>query len=332
MASGAALPRTAAELLADQDVEALRALLEGRWRGVVRPHWDAALELLGRLGGTLPDGLPSALLDQPVVTVGGEDTLPPAVRELLRESVTALFPWRKGPFSLAGLSVDAEWRSDMKFARLEPWIPPLDGGRVLDVGCNNGYYLFRLAGLANRRNEVPALLFGVDPSERFQLQFLLLQRLLRVARCHYAMLGVEELGAFRQTFDLVLCLGIVYHQRDPLSSLQQLRGTMTPGATLILESQTIPGSEPVALFAPDRYAKARNVYFVPTPSCLAAWATRAGFRGARVVSEVMVTAEEQRSTELAPYESFSDYLDPADTALTVEGFPAPRRTIVVATA
>ncbi len=112
--------------------------------------------------------------------------------------------------------------------------------------------------------------------------------------------------------------------------LNNLYSSIRPGGRLVLESQAIPGEEPVALLPPDRYAKARNVYFLPTPTALAAWAERAGFEAVRVVSVTPVTPAEQRRTELAPYESLSDFLDPADPSKTVEGYPAPLRAVVVA--
>jgi len=42
--------------------------------------------------------------------------------------------------------------------------------------------------------------------------------------------------------------------------------------------------------------------------------------------------EEQRSTDWMTFESLADFLDPADTAFTIEGYPAPRRAIVTAEA
>lgn len=319
------------DLLRPASHGSIRGVLEERAAKLDRPHWAPALEALSAVDAELPRLVNSASLDQACIEAVSDAPLTADQHAALQTAVAKLFPWRKGPFRLAGLEVDAEWRSDRKFERLIPWIPPLEKVNVLDVGCNNGYYLFRLAGLAARRGEQAAAMLGIDPSERFALQFELLQRMLQVPRCEYVMLGMEEVPAFDAVFGLVLCLGIVYHQRDPLSGLQALRDAMVSGGTLILESQTIPGEEPVALFAPERYAKARNVYFVPTPACLVAWAVRAGFREVRVVSHEPVRHEEQRQTELAPYESLADFLDPADPSKTVEGFPAPWRTVVVGT-
>lgn len=306
---------------------------EPRIAALGREHWGPVRELFEALptrAELLARGGIPVDLDSPSVRIGVAELLRPEESRTLAELIRRLVPWRKGPFSLFGQAIEAEWRSDRKWARIEPILPPLWNKRVLDVGCNNGYYLLRLLGLAERRGERLGCALGIDPSEAFCFAFQLFQRYLARPELGYELLGIEHASLFGETFDIVLCLGIVYHQRDPLSALQSLRRCMRRGGLLVLESQAIEGEEPVALFPPDRYAKMRNVYFVPTASCLAAWAERAGFTNVRVVSFDRVTEEEQRRTELAPYESLSDFLDPADPNRTVEGHPAPFRALVIA--
>ncbi len=55
-------------------------------------------------------------------------------------------PWRKGPFSLYGVNIDTEWRSDWKWDRVLPHLSPLKGRLVLDVGCGGGYHMWRMLG------------------------------------------------------------------------------------------------------------------------------------------------------------------------------------------
>ena len=57
-----------------------------------------------------------------------------------------------------------------------------------------------------------------------------------------------------------------------------------------------------------------------------------GFRDVEVVDASVTTSEEQRSTEWMSFESLADALDPEDPTRTVEGWPAPRRAVVTATA
>nr|WP_169730591.1 DUF1698 domain-containing protein [Carnimonas nigrificans] len=44
-----------------------------------------------------------------------------------------------------------------------------------------------------------------------------------------------------------------------------------------------------------------------------------------------IPADEQRSTEWMTFQSLKDFLDPEDQHKTIEGYPAPRRALLVAT-
>jgi len=102
------------------------------------PRWRAALAALPSLKAEMID------LDASAITALG-----PAAEQVLLELETALrglHPWRKGPFSLFGVDIDTEWRSDFKWDRLSPAIDPLEDRRVLDVGCGSGYHCWRMKG------------------------------------------------------------------------------------------------------------------------------------------------------------------------------------------
>ena len=83
----------------------------------------------------------------------------------LHRHLHALQPWRKGPFSLFGVQIDTEWRSDWKWNRVAPHLSPLAGRRVLDVGCGNGYYGWRMcaAGAARDRHRSDDRLLDAVP-------------------------------------------------------------------------------------------------------------------------------------------------------------------------
>lgn len=306
-------------------LDALRSERRGR---VFRPYWEEQLSLLRSMREQIDLGAGSgrwSISSTGEVVLGSDRSdLGPDVERLAGR----LMPWRKGPFQIAGVEIDAEWRSDRKWNRIAPFMPSLQGAAVLDVGCNNGYYLFRMLAEARRRNESPALLLGIDPSESFFLQFELAQLFAREPSIQYELLGVEDSQRIGVKFDVILCLGIIYHQRDPMTMLGMLSDLLKPGGTLFLESQAIPGEEPVALFPRDRYAKARNVYFVPTASCLAAWLERSKLTEVAILSTVEVDTDEQRRTRFMQFETLEDYLHPTDRTKTVEGYPRPRRVLV----
>lgn len=303
--------------------DAVNAIRSERLGWLERACWDQAAAAWEATPDPSECGAMTPVRAGPAVGVRLEGALGERAKESLVRAARSLHPWRKGPLQLPGLEIDAEWRSDRKYDRIAPALGELGGRRVIDVGCGNGYYMIRMAA------QDPLFVYGIDPSVLFLFQFELVQRYLRDERLQIDLMGAEHLDLFPGTFDVALCMGIVYHQRHPLELLARLRECLRPGGRCLLESQTIPGESTVALFPESRYAKARNVYFVPTAACLENWMRRAGFRDVQRVSHLPVTGEEQRRTEWMTFESLDDFLDPKDPTQTVEGYPAPWRTAVV---
>ncbi len=243
-----------------------------------------------------------------------------------RELLLQLGPWRKGPFDVGGVHIDAEWRSDLKWQRVEGAIAPLAGRRVLDVGCGNGYYALRMAEAG------ASAVLGIDPTLLYVMQFLAVTAHREPLPVIVLPLRLEELPDARPVFDTTFSMGVLYHQRSPIEHLRQLRATLRPGGQLVLETIFIPGEESYACTPADRYARMKNVWLLPTLAELATWLRRTGFRDVEIVATAVTTSEEQRATEWMPFESLAEVLDPADPGRTVEGWPAPRRVVVTAIA
>lgn len=302
-------------------VEPLRAALGARLPALAHgdlPEFEAALAALPAYPG------PSTRFDGATVRVGRAGELDPAATRALEAALQRLHPWRKGPFELFGVYIDSEWRSDLKWARLRGALQPLAGRSVLDVGCGNGYYAWRMLGEGAR------FVLGVDPTLRYLAQFQALKRYLPAAPVTLLPLRGEDLPPQLGAFDTVFSMGVLYHRREPAQHLAELRGALRPGGELVLESLVLDQPGP-ALLQPARYAKMRNVWSVPSCSTLLDWVREAGFDGARLVDLSVTTTAEQRRTAWMRFESLEDFLDPADPSRTVEGHPAPLRALVLAT-
>ncbi|HSN52287.1 MAG TPA: tRNA 5-methoxyuridine(34)/uridine 5-oxyacetic acid(34) synthase CmoB [Woeseiaceae bacterium] len=243
-----------------------------------------------------------------------------------RELLLQLAPWRKGPFDVGGVHIDAEWQSDLKWRRVEAAVAPLAGRRVLDVGCGNGYYALRMAEAG------ASAVLGIDPTLLYVMQFLAVTAQREPLPVVVLPLRLEELPDAAPVFDTTFSMGVLYHQRSPLEHLRQLRATLRPGGQLVLETIFIPGEESYACTPADRYARMKNVWLLPTLAELTTWLRRTGFRDVEVVAAAVTTTEEQRSTEWMRFESLAEALDPADPGRTVEGWPAPRRVVATAIA
>ena len=244
------------------------------------------------------------------------DTLPN-----LEAGLRALQPWRKGPFDLYGVHINSEWRSDLKFARLLAAGVDFSGKHVLDVGCGNGYYSYRALGAGAK------MALGLDPSWHYFAQFLALERLLGVQRCAYLPLTLDDCAP--AAFDLALSMGVLYHRREPLQHLAQLRDTLRDGGHLVLETLVVDGDAQTVLMPPDRYAGMRNVWFLPSVAALHRWLARLGFAVEHTGAPVATTVAEQRATGWIDRFSLADFMN-ADFSATVEGLPPPQRVIIVA--
>jgi tRNA (mo5U34)-methyltransferase len=244
----------------------------------------------------------------------------------VRELLLGLSPWRKGPFSVAGVEIDSEWRSDLKWHRVKKSIVPLDGRNVLDVGSGNGYYALEMhkAGAET--------VVGVDPTLLFVMQFLAINRFKQCSNVFVLPARLHELPLPARAFDTTFSMGVLYHQRNPLDHLQQLLQTLRPGGQLVLETIYLPGEAMEAKTPENRYARMRNVWLLPTIPQLTKWVSDCGFVDIVVMDESMTTVYEQRATDWMTSESLLEALDPNDPTLTVEGWPAPHRAVITATA
>ncbi|NTV14323.1 MAG: tRNA 5-methoxyuridine(34)/uridine 5-oxyacetic acid(34) synthase CmoB [Desulfobulbaceae bacterium] len=258
------------------------------------------------------------------VTIGQADELSEANRALLHKTLKGFMPWRKGPFNVFGIEIDAEWRSQRKWQRLLPVLPDLTGQVVADIGCNNGYYMFRMVP------HQPRLVLGFEPLLHHHFTFRALNNMAGCANLHSELLGVEHLGLFEKYFDTIFLMGILYHRISPVEVLKDCLKALKPGGTLIVESQAIPGDQTVALFPETTYGKAPGTWFVPTGPCLVNWLKRAGFAEVELFCQHPMDDSEQHRTEWMTFESYPDFLDPTDTSKTIEGYPAPWRVFVKA--
>ncbi|MBU1171248.1 MAG: tRNA 5-methoxyuridine(34)/uridine 5-oxyacetic acid(34) synthase CmoB [Proteobacteria bacterium] len=276
---------------------------------------------------SLPDIAPSDLdFSGDWIRIGcSSDAHAPEIGALL-QTLKAMNPWRKGPFNVFGITVDSEWASYIKWNRLKDAIAPLEGRRILDIGCSSGYYMFKML------DHHPEMILGIDPQLLFYYQFKALQKYIRSDKLYYLPAKLEELPPFGRYFDTVFFMGIIYHRKSPVDSLNEIRESMKTGGELVLETLIIEDESPHALFPVDRYAKMRNVFFIPSVPCLEAWLKRSGFDNIHCLDISKTSLLEQRKTEWINTESLDDFLDPRDPSKTVEGYPAPVRAIITARA
>ncbi len=311
-----ALKDSALQAHADGIVQATQTVLAQRRHGDV-PRWLQGLDNLPS-----PNDVSDLSIELNADVVAARFT-PPTSGEPLADTLKRMAPWRKGPFHFGDVTIDTEWRSDWKWQRIEHALSPLAGRCVLDVGCGNGYHLWRLkaAGAAS--------VLGIDPSPLFVIQFLAMQRFVQEASVNLLPLSLEQFAA-AGAFDTVLSMGVLSHRRDPMEHLNQLKACLRPGGELLLETLILPGEGDEVMSIAGRYARMRNVWELPTAARVQHWLCKAGFTSARLISAANTSTKEQRTTDWMPFESLAEALDSNDSSKTLEGHPRPCRGIFLA--
>lgn len=185
----------------------------------------------------------------------------------------------------------------------------LSGKRVLDVGAWDGYWCFEC--LRRGAREVVAIddfsdhlgALG-DGDRRAWETFDLCRALLGYGEDRCPRREMDVYDADENTlgrFDLVLCLGVLYHLRHPLLALDRLAAICD--GEILVESAILDdfspyrggfghgysGRQVVMEFYPgDQYASNDANWWVPTLHCLAAMVQAAGFshvRGWKLTAE-----------------------------------------------
>jgi tRNA (mo5U34)-methyltransferase len=128
----------------------------------------------------------------------------------------------------------------VKWRQIAPFIPTdLRGLRVLDIGCNAGFYSMELA---RRGARVTAI--DIDPHYLRQAEWAV-QRFGLEDRIELRRASVYSLDGSREQFDIVWFLGVLYHLRHPLLALDILRTVTT--RQLVLQTLSMPGEDVAAV-------------------------------------------------------------------------------------
>jgi 2-polyprenyl-3-methyl-5-hydroxy-6-metoxy-1,4-benzoquinol methylase len=93
----------------------------------------------------------------------------------------------------------------------------LAGKRVLDVGCNCGGFSFEAAKAGAER------VVGIDIAERYIEQADFIRQTLDANQTEFSVTTIDDVSVETVgSFDVVLCLGVLYHLENPVSSMRRL--------------------------------------------------------------------------------------------------------------
>jgi tRNA (mo5U34)-methyltransferase len=181
-----------------------------------------------------------------------------------------------------------------------PALPEDFGGiSVLDIGTFDGFYAFlaeargaeRVVAVDNEQyREWVSSRWGVE------LQggegFTAIRELLD-SEVDYQRIDAFDLDELGETFDFILCFGILHRVENPLGLLKVIRRRLAPGGRVLLETHGAVdrASDSAAVYIPapgEVYARDDFVYWGFTPPGLDAMARHAGFEGFELIDAPVI--------------------------------------------
>jgi tRNA (mo5U34)-methyltransferase len=214
--------------------------------------------------------------------------------EEIRHRAEALGPWFHN-LDLGGVRTAPDhFLGDypaVKFRGFADAIPQdLTGRRVLDIGCNGGFYSIEMKRRGASR------VVGIDSDEDYLAQARFAAEVTG-QEIEFRNLSVYDVGQLGERFDLVIFMGVLYHLRHPLLALDLIHEHVADDLLLFQSMQR--GSRDVAPVAPDydfqesahfdapgypklhfiehRYSHDQTNWWVPNRACAEAMLRSAGF-------------------------------------------------------
>jgi tRNA (mo5U34)-methyltransferase len=160
--------------------------------------------------------------------------------------------------------------------QLMPIPPDLSGKRVLDIGAWDGWFTFE----SERRGAT------VTALDCIEVENFLKARDLMKSRADYQIMDVMEMSPQRLGyFDIVLCLGVLYHLKHPLAALEKVCELTRDLA--IVESFVVSDQSPVIptmeFYETMELGDQLDNWVGPTVECLQALCRTAGFARVEVL-------------------------------------------------
>jgi tRNA (mo5U34)-methyltransferase len=169
-----------------------------------------------------------------------------AGRDEIQERITALGPWFHN-ISLGGVyTAPNHFLGDypeVKYRHFRQALPTdLTGKRVLDIGCNAGFYSLEM----KRRGAERVL--GIDTDERYLRQARFAAEISEL-KIEFRRMAVWDVAALKERFDVVIFMGVLYHLRHPLLALDLIHEHVAED--LLVFQSMMRGSDEIAEVAED---------------------------------------------------------------------------------
>lgn len=174
-------------------------------------------------------------------------------------------------------------RPDILCLLLEKLDLPNDlcGKSVVDIGAWDGFFSFEV----EKRGASKVL--AIDKCHRMfkEGQFLdartkgfEIAKEILASKVEYKIMDVLDLTPDIGTFDIALCLGLIYHLENPILALKKIASVTKE--MVVIESEVLDkgGNIPLAQFIETVYHGDPTVWWIPNRACLEAMVCSVGFK------------------------------------------------------
>jgi len=162
---------------------------------------------------------------------------------------------------------------------------------ILDIGCWTG-------GVSLILNKLGGRVLAIDEIRKYidALRYLVTSFGLEDLECESLSLYNLDRPDLANKFDIVFCLGVVYHISDPIIGLRRIYNVMKPGALLCMETMSTNSAECIWKYeGPSRRRKAFGWnWLIPSPRAIFQLLEDTGFEEIKVgdgIAEFSVTCE-----------------------------------------
>lgn len=253
-------------------------------------------------------------------------------KEEIENELKNLKIFRKGPFLINGIKINSHWNSFIKWKYLLKVLESLESQmvhfknkslKVLDIGSNNGYYSFLLYYHLKQKGFLSKFDL-IDPIVDFYQQYLFLKKIFPAEdqkNWNFYSFGWQEIPSLNTKYDLILCMGILYHHKNPMELLDVIYHQLNKKGILILETITIRYSKyPILLIPKNRYIGSKGFWFIPNKMALLNMLQKTNFSKIQFHSERFVLREMEKNHYLPSLKEL------VDKNQTIENYPKPYRS------
>jgi SAM-dependent methyltransferase len=165
------------------------------------------------------------------------------------------YPFRLASGAVTQTYVSAEvakihdTRAAMLDAAVRAHFPDTAGRSAIDLACHEGWFAQQAAALGFD-------VLGVDARADHVADATLAAEACGATKVRFETRDVHALDASRDgRFDLVLCLGLIYHLEHPVGALRTARALTADGGLCVIETQIAPGQSGVIDYGHHTFVK-----------------------------------------------------------------------------